>query len=51
MRYSVNDMKYNDNDSTTTSVGFMVVMNIENEVSATNRCWVIVDEEEDVDVA
>jgi hypothetical protein len=29
----------------------MAVVNIENEVSTANRCWVIVDEEEDVDVA
>jgi hypothetical protein len=29
----------------------MVVVNIENEVRVANRCWVIVDEEEDVDVA
>jgi len=26
-------------------------VNIENKVNATNKCWVIVDEEEDVDVA
>jgi hypothetical protein len=29
----------------------VVVVNIENEVSVSNRCWVVVDEKEDVDVA